>query len=62
MKTVILRKRLYFFYKREGFEHAMSIGYRRRSLATKEVNTMEILYWAPNKASEELIYEAMKNI
>lgn len=52
-------KRLHF-YKREGFEHAMSIGYRRRSLATKEVNEIEILYWAPNKASEEMIYEAMK--
>jgi hypothetical protein len=52
-------KRLHF-YKREGFEHAMSIGYRRRSLATKEVNEMEILYWAPNNESEEKIFEAMK--
>lgn len=52
-------KRLHF-YKREGFEHAQSIGYRRRSLATKEINEMEILYWAPNHESEELIYEAMK--
>ncbi|MED1204078.1 GNAT family N-acetyltransferase [Heyndrickxia acidicola] len=48
------------FYKREGFEHAQSIGYRRRSLATKEVNEMEILYWTPNHASEELVYDAMK--
>jgi GNAT superfamily N-acetyltransferase len=48
------------FYKREGFEHAQSIGYRRRSLATKEVNEMEILYWAPNNESEEMIYDAMK--
>jgi len=47
------------FYKREGFEHAQSIGYRRRSLATKEINEMEILYWAPNNESEELIYESM---
>ncbi|WP_394235205.1 GNAT family N-acetyltransferase [Niallia oryzisoli] len=52
-------KRLHF-YKREGFEHAQSIGYTRRSLATKEMNTMEILYWAPNNESEEMIYEAMK--
>jgi GNAT superfamily N-acetyltransferase len=52
-------KRLYF-YKREGFEHANSIGYERRSLATNEVNKMEILYWAPNKESEELIFEAMR--
>ncbi|TKC18291.1 GNAT family N-acetyltransferase [Robertmurraya kyonggiensis] len=48
------------FYKREGFEHAQSIGYRRRSLATKEVNEMEILYWAPNNESEDVIYDAMK--
>ncbi|MEW9109798.1 GNAT family N-acetyltransferase [Cytobacillus gottheilii] len=48
------------FYKREGFKHAQSIGYRRRSLATKEINAMEILYWAPNNESEDTIFEAMK--
>ncbi|MED3624756.1 GNAT family N-acetyltransferase [Neobacillus thermocopriae] len=48
------------FYKRNGFKHAQSIGYERRSLATNEVNKMEILYWAPNNESEEMIYEAMK--
>ncbi|WP_404408705.1 GNAT family N-acetyltransferase [Jeotgalibacillus malaysiensis] len=48
------------FYKRAGFQHATSIGYNRRSLATNEVNTMEILYWAPGDESEEVIYEAMK--
>jgi GNAT superfamily N-acetyltransferase len=48
------------FYKREGFEHASSIGYRRRSLATNEVNPMEILYWSPSDAGEEEIYEGMK--
>ncbi|WP_026693397.1 GNAT family N-acetyltransferase [Peribacillus kribbensis] len=48
------------FYKREDFTHASSIGYRRRSLATNEINEMEILYWAPNNESEEEIYEAMK--
>ncbi|MFE4524798.1 GNAT family N-acetyltransferase [Cytobacillus firmus] len=48
------------FYKREGFEHAQSIGYSRRSLATNEINTMEILYWCPENESEEMIYEAMK--
>jgi GNAT superfamily N-acetyltransferase len=48
------------FYKREGFKHADSIGYKRRSLATNEVNAMEILYWAPHNESEEMIYEAMK--
>ncbi|WP_100330589.1 GNAT family N-acetyltransferase [Bacillus xiapuensis] len=47
------------FYAREGFEHASSIGYRRRSLATNEVNHMEILYWSPNHESEEKIYESM---
>ncbi len=47
------------FYKREGFKHAQSIGYERRSLATNEKNKMEILYWAPDEASEENVYEAM---
>ncbi|PFN96115.1 GNAT family N-acetyltransferase [Bacillus sp. AFS076308] len=48
------------FYKREGFEHAESIGYARRSLATNEINKMEILYWAPSNESEEIIFDAMK--
>ncbi|AIE58917.1 Putative acetyltransferase [Bacillus methanolicus MGA3] len=48
------------FYKREGFEHAQSIGYRRRSLATNEINQMEILYWSPTEESEESIFEKMK--
>ena len=52
-------KRLHF-YKREKFEHAVSIGYERKSLATNEVNRMEILYWAPNNESEEMIFEAIK--
>ncbi|MEH7746331.1 GNAT family N-acetyltransferase, partial [Neobacillus drentensis] len=52
-------KRLHF-YKREKFEHAVSIGYERKSLATNEVNRMEILYWAPNEESEEMIFESMK--
>ncbi|WP_203334689.1 GNAT family N-acetyltransferase [Planococcus beigongshangi] len=50
------------FYSREGFEHASSIGYNRRSLATGEANSMEILYWAPNNESEEEIFEAMKKM
>src|SRR5690606_4231828 len=50
------------FYSREGFKHASSIGYNRRSLATGEENSMEILYWAPNNESEEEIFEAMKKM
>lgn len=50
------------FYAREGFEHAASIGYCRRSIATGEENSMEILYWAPNGESEEEIFEAMKKM
>lgn len=48
------------FYKREGFHHAQSVLYRRKSLATNEINEMEILYWAPNDESEEHIFEAMR--
>ncbi|GGA74055.1 GNAT family N-acetyltransferase [Ornithinibacillus halotolerans] len=54
-------KRLHF-YKREGFTHAQSIGYNRRSLATNEENVMEILYWSPNNESEEFIFEQMKKM
>ncbi|MCF6409196.1 GNAT family N-acetyltransferase [Pseudalkalibacillus salsuginis] len=50
------------FYKREGFVHAKSIGYRRRSLATNEINEMEILFWAPENESEEMVYESMKKM
>lgn len=50
------------FYEREGFIHAESIGYNRRSLATNEENQMEILYWAPDDESEESIYEQMKKM
>ncbi|WP_035723895.1 GNAT family N-acetyltransferase [Gracilibacillus boraciitolerans] len=54
-------KRLHF-YQREGFKHAVSIGYTRRSLATNEANTLEILYWAPKDESEEEIYQQMKRM
>ncbi|WP_096435729.1 GNAT family N-acetyltransferase [Alteribacter populi] len=49
------------FYKREGFEHAKSIGYRRRSLDTGKINEMEILYWSPSNESEESIYNKMRH-
>src|SRR5699024_5896163 len=48
------------FYKREGFKHATSIGYTRKSLATDEENTLEILYWSPEDEDEESIFEKMK--
>ncbi|GLO65657.1 GNAT family N-acetyltransferase [Oceanobacillus kimchii] len=54
-------KRLHF-YHREGFKHAQSIGYNRRSLATNEETPMEILYWSPNDDSEEVIYGQMKQM
>ncbi|PRO64209.1 GNAT family N-acetyltransferase [Alkalicoccus urumqiensis] len=47
------------FYRREGFMHASSIGYKRRSLDTGEVNRMEILFWTPENESEESIYKKM---
>ncbi|PKR78345.1 GNAT family N-acetyltransferase [Halalkalibacillus sediminis] len=50
------------FYQREDFKHAQSIGYSRKSLATDEVNTMEILYWTPEESTEEEIYEKMKKM
>jgi len=50
------------FYRREGFEHAKSIGYTRKSLETNEANTLEILFWSPEEADEETIYEQMKEM
>lgn len=50
------------FYSREGFHHARSIGYNRRSLATNEETPMEILYWSPQDDSEEVIYGQMKKM
>ncbi|KGP90717.1 acetyltransferase [Pontibacillus chungwhensis BH030062] len=50
------------FYQKEGFEHAKSIGYARRSLATNELNEMEILFWSPEHESEASIYEKMKEM
>lgn len=47
------------FYQREGFKHAQSIGYTRRSMDTGEVNEMEILYWSPENESEESIFRKM---
>ncbi|MGJ9459394.1 GNAT family N-acetyltransferase [Oceanobacillus sp. CF4.6] len=54
-------KRLHF-YHREGFTHAQSIGYNRRSLATNQETPMEILYWSPNDDSEEVIFDQMKQM
>ncbi|QHS21690.1 GNAT family N-acetyltransferase [Virgibacillus sp. MSP4-1] len=54
-------KRLHF-YQKEGFRHARSIGYTRRSLATNEINEMEILYWSPEHETEEEIFEKMKKM
>ncbi|RKQ32626.1 GNAT family N-acetyltransferase [Oceanobacillus halophilus] len=54
-------KRLHF-YRREGFTHAKSIGYNRRSLATNEETPMEILYWSPTDDTEEVIYNQMKKM
>ncbi|WP_339228782.1 GNAT family N-acetyltransferase [Oceanobacillus sp. FSL K6-2867] len=50
------------FYNREGFTHAQSIGYNRRSLATNEETQLEILYWSPNDDAEEIIFEQMKKM
>ncbi|MRH43389.1 GNAT family N-acetyltransferase [Aquibacillus halophilus] len=50
------------FYQREGFIHAESIGYNRRSLATNKDNPMEILFWTPEDEDEETIYKKMKKM
>ncbi|SDZ00660.1 Acetyltransferase (GNAT) domain-containing protein [Evansella caseinilytica] len=59
-KDTDTQKRLRF-YQREGFQHAKSIGYRRRSLETGEINELEILYWSPANESEVSIYNKMRH-
>lgn len=50
------------FYKREEFAHAQSIDYNRKSLATNEETTLEILYWTPSEETEDFIYDQMKKM
>ncbi|EMR06364.1 hypothetical protein C772_01635 [Bhargavaea cecembensis DSE10] len=47
------------FYAHNGFAHARRIGYSRRSLATGEKTSLEILYWAPNHEGEETVEQAI---
>lgn len=50
------------FYKKLGFQHAQSIDYNRKSLATNEENVLEILYWSPSKTAEDLIFKMMQKM
>ena len=51
------------FYEREGFRRAETLKYRRRSIATGQVNELEILYWSPDPATtDEEIYTHMRKI
>jgi GNAT superfamily N-acetyltransferase len=45
----------------EPVDYEDTIGYSRRSLATNEVNELEILYWSPTNESEKSIFEKMKH-
>ena len=48
--------------KREGFRRAEAIAYRRRSLATRRINPLEILYWTPDASVTEAdIYAHMRH-
>ena len=38
------------FYKREGFQHASSVYYKKTSPVTEEEVELEILYWSPDPA------------
>lgn len=51
------------FYEREGFRHAERLRYRRRSLATKEVNELEILLWCPDgRTTDEEVFDHVRAI
>lgn len=51
------------FYRREGFRHAERLRYRRRSLATREVNELEILLWCPDgSTTDEEAYELVRKV
>ncbi|WP_412067356.1 GNAT family N-acetyltransferase [Rubrivirga sp. IMCC43871] len=51
------------FYAREGFQHVERLRYRRRSLATKEVNELEILAWSPEgQMDDEAAYRFVQAV
>jgi GNAT superfamily N-acetyltransferase len=50
------------FYEREGFRRAETLKYRRRSIATGQINELEILYWSPEPTTDEEIYTHMRKI
>ncbi len=50
------------FYQREGFRHAEGVVYRRRSLATRKITPLEILYWTPDPSVTEAdVYAHMRD-
>lgn len=50
------------FYAREGFRRVERLRYRRRSLATSEVNELEILLWSPHETTDEEAYELVRAV
>jgi GNAT superfamily N-acetyltransferase len=51
------------FYRRAHFRRADRLRYRRRSLATKRVNELEILVWAPDDgATDEEVWRHMRAV
>ena len=50
------------FYAREGFRHVERLRYRRRSLATGEVNELEILLWSPEDTTDEHAFDLVRAV
>ena len=50
------------FYEREGFRHVERLRYRRRSLATQEINELEILLWSPDDTTDEEAFDLVRAV
>ena len=51
------------FYKREGFQHASSVHYKKTSPVTEEEVELEILYWSPDSAiMDHEVLNGMKDV
>lgn len=50
------------FYAREGFRRVERLRYRRRSLATKRVNELEILLWSPDDTTDEDAFDLVRAV
>jgi GNAT superfamily N-acetyltransferase len=50
------------FYEKNSFLKKDSIGYERIHVVTKELNKMDIFCWSPVPATQQWVYDRMKDV